>query len=159
MPRRTSRGPRRQTRWVASFNTGNSITAATPEAVSVIASATSPGEVGATVLRVVGNISYAGRTVDTDSIYAVGLIVAPNTMDAADMDPNVNTDLDWLWIENRGFRQPAYDGVDSFENFWIELDLKGRRKLHEGTSLFLCQNAVGQTLTSFVNLRILLMLP
>lgn len=113
---------------------------------------------GGTVMRIVGNISYAGRTVDTDSIFQFGIIMAPDSVDAADIDPGVNTNLDWMYLTHRGFRQPAYDGVDSFENFWIELDLSGRRKFAEGSQLFFALNAVGQNITAFVNLSTLILL-
>lgn len=149
---------RRQSVWSRHFQAGNSISAATPEVTELIASS-SVDTVGSTVLRVVGNISYAARTVDTDVLYHVGLIVGPNSLDAADIDPAVNTGLDWLWLEQRGWRQPAYDGVDSFENFWIELDLRGRRKFAEGASLWLAQNATAVAVTSFVSLSVLRLLP
>lgn len=148
---------RRQTRWIRSPTPGNSIAAATPEVGTLLTA--SAQDVGSTILRIVGNVSFAGRTVDTDSIYWFGILVAPSTMDAADMDPAVTTNLDWMYYQPRGWRQAAYDGVDSFVNQWFDLDLRGRRKLTEGDALFYIENATGQTMVSFVNLSVLVLMP
>lgn len=157
MPRSRNRpGSRRTTRWIRFLPSANSITAATPEATAFGLPDTT---IGGTILRVVGSISWIGLTVDTAAAYFPALIVAPNTMDAADMDPAVNTDLDYLYWSPEGSRNPAYDGVDSFVEHPRMIDIRGRRKIREGDDLFFCENATGTNVTSFVKLSVLFLNP
>lgn len=115
--------------------------------------------VGATVLRVVGNLAFHGTTVDTANRYVSGLIVAPSTMDAADMDASVDVDLDWMFWSARGTNNAAYDGVDSFVLDRQYIDLRGRRRIDEGESLFYNETMVGTGGNSYVNFRVLLLNP
>lgn len=115
--------------------------------------------VGATILRVVGNIAFHGTTVDTATEYASGILVAPSSMDSVDMDPAVNVDLDWLYWQQRGTNQAAYDGVDSFVLDRHMVDVRGRRRIDEGESLFYDETMTGAGGNSYVNLRILLLNP
>jgi len=154
---RRGRAGRRTTRWFTVSQNANAITAATPEAIVPITF--TPQTVGSTVLRAVGNVAYHGTTVDTAHTYACGLIVAPSTMDAADMDPCVDVDLDWLWWSRRGGNAAAYDGVDSFVLDRQYFDVKGRRRLDEGESLFFCENMTGTGGNSYVHFRLLILNP
>lgn len=156
--RSSGRGSRRTTRWVNSFFPGNSITAGTEE-VSELVAANNVDTVGATVLRIIGDVSYAGRTVDTDTLYHAGIYLGPGTMDADDQDPAVPSNIDWMWLTQRGWRQAAYDGVDSFVNQFFSIDLRSRRTFREGDRLTYNENCTGQNVTSFVSLRILLLNP
>lgn len=135
----------------------NTITAGTAEATDVIAAADSV--VGATVLRVVGSINWLGLTVDTATRYVSGLIVVPNLVDADDIDPDVSSNLDWLYWAGEGSRNPAYDGVDSFVEHPRWIDVRGRRKISEGEALKYCENSIGTNVTSFTKLRILVLNP
>lgn len=155
---RSSGGSRRTTRWVNQFFAGNAITAGTEEVIELIA-ANNVDTVGATILRIIGHASYAGRTVDTDTLYHAGIYLGPGTMDADDQDPAVPSNIDWMWITQRGWRQAAYDGVDSFVNEYIDIDLRSRRKFREGDRLTLNVNCTGQNVTDFWALRILLLNP
>lgn len=151
------RGSRRTTRWVRFNPAANTVVPGTPESASVIA--TDPLSTGATILRVVGSINWTGLTVDTAVAYFPGLLVAPSTMDAADMDGSVDLNLDWMYWGAEGSRQPAYDGVDSFVEHPRWIDLRGRRKLDEGESLFYNEAATGANVTSFVKLSVLVLNP
>lgn len=157
MAKSRGRGSRRTTRWVTFDNAPNALVAGTPEQTTVVAASASV--VGATILRVVGNIAFHGTTVDTATEYASGLIVTPSTMDTADQDPAVNVDLDWLYWQQRGTNQAAYDGVDSWVLDRHIVDVHGRRKIDEGESLFYCETMTGAGGNSYVNLRVLILNP
>lgn len=148
---------RRTTRWVTFDQAPNALAAGTAEVQAIIAAAST--NVGSTILRVVGNIAFHGTTVDTATEYASGLIVAPSTMDSVDMDPAINVDLDWLYWQQRGTNQAAYDGVDSFVLDRHMVDVSGRRKIDEGESLFYCETMTGAGGNSYVNLRVLVLNP
>lgn len=135
----------------------NTLVSGTAEVASVISAAGT--NVGATILRVVGNIAFHGTTVDTANEYASGLLVGPSTMDSVDMDPAINVDLDWLYWQQRGTNNAAYDGVDSYVLDRHMVDVRGRRRLSEGESLFYCETMTGTGGNSYVNLRILVMNP
>lgn len=154
-PRR--RGSNRTTRWVTVFSAANTITAGTAEATAAIVADTEL--TGATILRIVGNINWLGLTVDTAVRYNFGIITGPSTLDPADMDPDVDTGLDWMYLSSMGSRSPAYDGVDSFVEHPRDIDLRGRRKFREGENLWFVENCVGANVTSFVKLRVLLLNP
>lgn len=158
MARTKSRlGSRRQTKWHTYAPVANTLAAATPEATDITSGLSN--RTGMTILRVIGSIAWHGTTVDTAAAYFPGLLLGPNTLDAADMDPATDFDLDWLYWSAEGSRNPAYDGVDSFVEHHRWIDIKGRRKYREGDSLFFCENATGTGLVSYVKLRILLLLP
>jgi hypothetical protein len=154
---RNRRGSRRTTRWVTFNPSANTITAGTPEVATVITAA--DAVVGATILRVVGSISWLGTTVDTATRYMCGLLVAPNLIDADDIDPDVNANLDWLYWAGEGSRNPAYDGVDSFVEHPRWIDVRGRRRISEGESLLFAENSIGTNVVSFVKLRLLVLNP
>lgn len=157
MARSSRRGSRRTTRWVQFPNQANALTSTTVESTAIIAAADTL--VGSTVLRIVGNIAFHGTTVDTATRYACGILVAPNSMDSVDMDPATITALDWMYWAQLGTNAPAYDGVDSFvlERWWI--DLRGRRKIDEGETLWYNEVMTGTGGNSYVNLRVLLLNP
>lgn len=150
-------GSRRTTRWVTFDQAPNALTAGAAEQSAILTASASL--VGSTVLRVVGNIAFHGTTVDTANEYASGLIVSPGTMDVADQDPAINVDLDWLYWQQRGTNNAAYDGVDSFVLDRHEVDVRGRRRISEGESLFYCETMTGTGGNSYVNLRVLLLNP
>lgn len=114
--------------------------------------------VGTTVLRIVGNVRWHGVTVDTDTFFGFAILVAPASIDAADTDPLV-IDLDWLYWHSDAAVQSAYDGVDSFVNFNFAFDVKGRRKISEGESLFFVMNSTGADVKAYPSLRTLVMNP
>lgn len=155
MPRRGT--SRRTTRWQTFDQAPNALAAGTAESALVVSATTA--SVGSTVLRVIGNIAFHGTTVDTANEYACGLLVAPNSMDIADMDPAINVDLDWLYWQQRGTNNAAYDGVDSFVLDRHMVDVKGRRRIDEGESLFFCETMTGTGGNSYVNLRVLILNP
>jgi len=157
MATRSRPGSRRKTRWITFDQAPEALVNGTPEANTVLAAGSAV--VGTTVIRVVGNIAFHGTTVDTATEYASGLIVAPNSMDADDMDPAIAVDLDWLYWQQRGTNQAAYDGVDSFVLDRHTVDVRGRRKIDEGESLFYNETMTGAGGNSYVNLRILLLMP
>lgn len=150
-------GSRRTTRWVTFDQAPNALVNGTPEIATIVAAGASV--VGSTILRVVGNIGFHGTTVDTATEYASGLIVAPSTMDSVDMDPAINVDQDWLYWQQRGTNQAAYDGVDSFVLDRHMVDVRGRRKVDEGETLFYCETMTGAGGNSYVNLRVLVLNP
>lgn len=154
-PRRSS--SRRTTRWVTYDGAVNALTNGTAEVAVIVAAA--GNLVGSTILRVVGNIAFHGTTVDTATEYASGIIMAPSTMDSVDMDPAVNVDLDWLYWQQRGTNQAAYDGVDSYVLDRHMVDVHGRRKMAEGESLFYVETMTGAGGNSYVNLRVLVLNP
>lgn len=154
-PRRGS--GRRTTRWITFDQAPNALVNGTPESAVMLAAGSAI--VGATILRVVGNIAFHGTTVDTATEYASGILVAPSSMDSVDMDPAVNVDLDWLYWQQRGTNQAAYDGVDSFVLDRHMVDVRGRRRIDEGESLFYDETMTGAGGNSYVNLRILLLNP
>jgi hypothetical protein len=158
MARRSRPGSRRTTQWITFAPSANTITAGTAEQATVIGATGT--RVGGTILRVVGSIAWHGLTVDTAAAYFVGLLVAPSTLAAADMDPAVETDLvDWMYWSGEGSRNPAYDGVDSFVEQRRHIDIRGRRKFREGDALLLGENSTGTNVTSYIKLRILMMNP
>lgn len=151
------RGTKRTTRWVRYSPGANALTAGAAELVQVIAAADTL--VGSTVLRIVGNIAYHGTTVDTASLYTCGILVGPQSLDAADVDPAVVVANDWLYWNAIGTNNAAYDGVDSFAiNRWF-LDLRGRRKFAEGDALHFTEVSGGTGANSYVNLSVLLLNP
>lgn len=150
-------GSRRTTRWVTFDQAPEALVNGTPESNTMLAAGSAI--VGATILRVVGNIAFHGTTVDTATEYASGIIVAPNSMDADDMDPATAVDLDWLYWQQRGTNQAAYDGVDSFVLDRHMVDVRGRRRIDEGESLFYNETMTGAGGNSYVNLRILVLNP
>lgn len=154
-PRRGS--GRRTTRWITFDQAPNALVNGTPESAVMLAAGSAI--VGATILRVVGNIAFHGTTVDTATEYASGILVAPSSMDSVDMDPAINVDLDWLYWQQRGTNQAAYDGVDSFVLDRHMVDVRGRRRIDEGESLFYDETMTGAGGNSYVNLRILLLNP
>lgn len=148
---------KRTTRWQTYDPAPNALAAGTTEFGSVVTGSAST--VGSTVLRVVGNIAFHGTTVDTANEYACGLLVAPNSMDAGDMDPAINVDLDWLYWQQRGTNNAAYDGVDSYVLDRHLVDVKGRRRIDEGENLYFCETMTGTGGNSYVNLRVLILNP
>lgn len=154
-PRRGS--GRRTTRWITFDQAPNALVNGTPESAVMLAAGSAI--VGATILRVVGNIAFHGTTVDTATEYASGILVAPSSMDSVDMDPAINVDLDWLYWQQRGTNQAAYDGVDSYVLDRHMVDVRGRRRIDEGESLFYDETMTGAGGNSYVNLRILLLNP
>lgn len=158
MPRTSRRGSgRRTTRWLTFDQAPNALAAGTAEQSAIITGSASV--VGATILRVVGNIAFHGTTVDTATEYACGLIVSPNSMDVIDQDPALNVDLDWLYWQQRGTNQAAYDGVDSFVLDRHMVDVRGRRRIDEGENLWFSETMTGAGGNSYVNLRILVLNP
>lgn len=157
MASRRGSGSRRTTRWVRFNPAANALVNGTAE-ISTILSAGS-AVVGATILRIVGNIAFHGTTVDTATRYSSGLIVAPNSMDAVDLDPESITDLDWMYWQVRGTNQAAYDGVDSFVLDRHMVDLRGRRKIAEGDTLFYAETMTGSGGNSYVSMSVLLLNP
>lgn len=151
------RGSRRTTRWVTFDQAPNAMVNGTAELQTVIAGSSST--VGATLLRIVGNIAFHGTTVDTATEYASGIIVAPNTIDSVDADPAIAVDLDWIYWQQRGTNQAAYDGVDSFVLDRHMVDVRGRRKLDEGENLYYAETMTGAGGNSYVNLRFLILNP
>lgn len=135
----------------------NALVAGTAEVATIVAATATT--VGSTILRVVGNIAFHGTTVDTATEYASGLIVVPSTMDSVDMDPAINVDLDWLYWQQRGTNQAAYDGVDSYVLDRHMVDVSGRRRIDEGESLFYVETMTGAGGNSYVNLRVLILNP
>jgi len=155
---KTRRGTgRRTTRWVTFDQAPNALAAGTAEVATIVAATATT--VGSTILRVVGNIGFHGTTVDTATEYASGLIVAPSTMDSVDMDPAINVDLDWLYWQQRGTNQAAYDGVDSYVLDRHMVDVSGRRRIDEGETLFYVETMTGAGGNSYVNLRVLILNP
>jgi len=155
---RSRRGTgRRTTRWVTFDQAPNALVAGTAEVATIVAATATT--VGSTILRVVGNIAFHGTTVDTATEYASGLIVVPSTMDSVDMDPAVNVDLDWLYWQQRGTNQAAYDGVDSYVLDRHMVDVSGRRRIDEGETLFYVETMTGAGGNSYVNLRVLILNP
>lgn len=155
---KTRRGTgRRTTRWVTFDQAPNALVAGTAEVATIVAATATT--VGSTILRVVGNIAFHGTTVDTATEYASGLIVVPSTMDSVDMDPAINVDLDWLYWQQRGTNQAAYDGVDSYVLDRHMVDVSGRRRIDEGESLFYVETMTGAGGNSYVNLRVLILNP
>lgn len=150
-------GSRRTTRWVTLDQAPNALTGGAAEQAVILSAASTI--VGSTILRVVGNIAFHGTTIDTATEYASGLIVSPGTMDVADQDPAVNVDLDWLYWQQRGWSQGAYDGVDSWVTDRHMVDVRGRRRIAEGESLFYVETMTGAGGNSYVNLRILILNP
>jgi hypothetical protein len=148
---------RRTTRWVTFDQAPNALVNGTAEQATIIGAAAAV--VGSTILRIVGNIAFHGTTVDTATEYASGLIVTPSTMDTVDQDPAVNVDLDWMYWQQRGTNQAAYDGVDSYVLDRHPVDVRGRRRIDEGESLFYCETMTGAGGNSYVNLRVLLLNP
>lgn len=157
MARTSRRGSRRTTRWVTFNPAANTLTAGAGEVTDVIAAA--DGVIGATVIRVVGSITWLGTTVDTAARYVSGLIVVPTLTDADDIDPDVSSQLDWLYWAGEGSRNPAYDGVDSFVEHPRWIDIRGRRKISEGEALKYCETSIGTGAISFVKLRVLVLNP
>lgn len=158
MARTSRRGSRRTTRWVTLDAAPNGLVAATPEQTAwIVASATT---VGSTVLRIVGNVSFHGTASDAlTTEYACGIIVSPNTMDTADQDPAVDVNLDWLYWRQVGFNNVQLNAAGSWENHMFDVDVRGRRKLSEGESLFYTETMTGQNGNSYVNLRALILNP
>lgn len=155
MPRR---GSKRTTRWLRFAPATNALVDGTAEQAAVLGPADTL--VGATVLRVVGNIAFHGTTVDVAQRYVCGLLVGPSTLDAADTDPAVaGQGLDWLYWNAVGTNNPAYDGVDSFVGVRWNLDLRGRRKFTEGDVMFYCETLTGSGGNSYANFSVLVLNP
>lgn len=157
MPSRSRRGSRRTTRWVRFLPATNALVDGTSESVSMLT--TSDTIVGSTILRIVGNINVHGTTVDVAQQYACGILVAPNSMDSIDMDPAVITSLDWLYWNRLGTNNPAYDGVDSFVGVRWWIDIRGRRKISEGDTVWYNEVLTGSGGNSYVNLSMLVLNP
>lgn len=155
-PRRGGSG-RRTTRWVTFADAPNTLVDATPEQTAVLVGGSTI--VGSTILRIVGNIQYAGNGAVGNLEYAVGLLVASNSIDSADTDPAVILEMDWLYWRQQGQIQTLVVGAGTFQTYGFDLDVKGRRKMDEGETLFLCETATGQGAVSFVNLRVLVLNP
>lgn len=153
------RGSRRTTRWVTLDAAPNALVAATPEQTTIVAAA---GQVvGSTVLRIVGNVMFHGTATNALATeYACGIIVSPSTMDTVDQDPAVNVDLDWLFWRQVGFNNAAFEAAaGSWMTFGFDVDVRGRRKISEGESLFYTETMTGQNGNSYVNLRCLVLNP
>lgn len=158
MTRRRGSSGKRTTRWVTLNNqVANALTNGTSEQTEIISAATST--TGSTILRIVGNINFHGTTVDTANVYTAGLIVSPFSMDSVDQDPAVQPTLDWMYWNAYGTNNAAYDGVDSYVLNHMAVDLRGRRKLDEGESLFFCETMSGTGGNSYVDLRVLVLNP
>lgn len=159
MARGKGGGSRRTTRWVTLDSAPNGLVGGTPEQAAI---QTASGTlVGSTVLRVVGNVQFHGTATNAlTTEYACGIIVSPGTMDTADQDPAVNVDLDWLYWRQMGFLNVALEAAaSSWVTFGFDLDVRGRRKISEGESLFYVETMTGQNGNSYVNLRVLLLNP
>lgn len=110
-------------------------------------------------MRILGHVNFVGGTISTDTRYHMGIIVAPSTMDALDMDPAVDTTLDWMYFLDYGWKQDGVAGPAELTMEHVMVDLRGRRKFTEGDALFVVQNSTGANVTSFVSLNILVMNP
>lgn len=149
---------RRTTRWTTLNNqVANALTTGTAEQTEIISAAT--GVTGSTILRIVGNINFHGTTVDTANVYTSGLIVSPFSMDSVDQDPATQPTLDWMYWSAFGTNNAAYDGVDSYVLNTRHVDIRGRRRLDEGESLFYCETMTGTGGNSYVDLRVLVLNP
>lgn len=157
MATRRSRGSKRTTRWVRFLPAVNALVDGTAEQTAIMT--TGDTVVGATILRIVGNIMVHGTTVDVAQQYACGILVGPNSLDAADTDPAIITSLDWLYWNRIGTNNPAYDGVDSYAGTRWWVDLRGRRKISEGDTVFYCETLTGSGGNSYVNLSMLVLNP
>lgn len=156
MVTRSRRGSRRTTRWVRYRNTVNALTAGTAESSAIITSGDTL--VGATILRIVGNIMFHSNTVDTAVNYTCGIVLGPNSLDAIDMDPAVITSMDWMYWSSKGSNNPAYDGVDSWVGVRWDVDLMGRRKFTEGDTLWYA-SSMDVSGNEYVNLSVLVLNP
>lgn len=156
MARRGNVG-KRTTRWITFADAPVTLVDGASQQRAILAAVSSI--VGSTILRVVGNIQFAGNGAVGNLEYAVGLLVAPNSIDAADTDPATILDLDWLYWRQQGQIQTLVVGAGTFQTYGFDVNVKGRRKIDEGESLFYCEVATGQGAVSFANLRVLVLNP
>jgi len=123
-----SRAPRRQRVWARSFSIGQGVTdPALPIIVDLFSQYRALGgnTQGATVGRVRGEVdTIRSAGAGTHPLMFVGLIVAPSSVDAVDIQPSTNPALDWmLWT----IQTP---GSVAFGDR-LTLDIRGMRKLDE----------------------------
>lgn len=103
---------------------------------------------GGKVLQVKGWGNVQG-TVGGFQTYAWGLLIGPDTLDAADVLPASDVDIRYWYhnlIVHRGQVHNVTSAVSEFDQFRLTMRTRGTRRLHTpGTALFLAEEVLGQT--------------
>jgi len=136
---RSGRSRRRQLQWarnelgIVSLAAGAGVVY-TPLAAWETASGNSAA--GCTIMRVLLKIAYAPHAATAGTSWASGLLVDDTAAPLSSIDPDLKPHLDWLWWTREVFPLTAGGVVTvASGNYprWIELDLRGKRKIPEAS--------------------------
>jgi len=158
------RRPRRRSVWgdLNGANGGLSISANTNIAFQPLVSLETKAAyniIGSTVVRMIGHVDVVDVPAGAFN-WHVGIIVTSDTVEADDIDPELDPFLDWMFLQHECATSAT--GIQTWHSpKRIEFDLRSKRRLDEaGDGLFLCvKNQGASSHTFYVSCRTLVLLP
>ena len=158
-PRRSSRGPKRQTMWFGAAIDPAFVAPGVNAFTAVLANLAEDNKItlkGVTILRIIGSLRVNSTDATFSAEYFAGIKTVPEESATTLPDPATDLDADWMWWD-RQVALPA-EGKSNY----FSLDIKAKRKFRrpDDKLLFLMSNDdASQSIEYAWGIRILLALP